>query len=114
MKPEVMTIKGVKAFLKSLSVTIRIGKILRKEERNQHLSPYTAEQIQTAPTQPWVLESLRRTYRHYHIAYCQFRGTPREKIEPNTDNPPSEKQITAIMDEMSEVNPPKQELANAA
>lgn len=36
-------------------------------------------------------------YRHRHIAYCELRGTPREKIElPRENNEPSELLIETV------------------
>ncbi len=51
----------------------------------------------------WKLDYIRYDYRHKHIAYCELRGTPREKIEtPRDDNSPSEHKITKIKEEWTE------------
>lgn len=49
-----------------------------------------------------LLADIRREHRHRHIAYCELRGTPRERIEqPRPDNLPSEALIRKLKEEMS-------------
>jgi len=49
-----------------------------------------------------LLADIRREHRHRHIAYCELRGTPRERIEtPRPDNLPSEALIRKIKEELS-------------
>jgi hypothetical protein len=50
------------------------------------------------------LEPLRYKYRHYHIASCELRGTPREKIERKTNSAPNNKHIEEIKKKYQEVS----------
>ena len=75
--------KALKAQLKEWAVEIRRLKSLRKEYSNGYVSG---------------LEPLRYKYRHFHIAYCELRGTPYEKIERKTNSGPYRKYIEDIME----------------
>ena len=46
------------------------------------------------------LDRLRVEYRHHHIAYCELRGTPRERIERKYHEAPYEKWIQRVKDEV--------------
>jgi len=100
MKLEIYTVKSIKAYLKKLSVLIKIAKQLRKLPENQNLSPYDVDLVNEANTK--LACSWSEEARHFHIAYCEFRGTPRSLIEPKTDNPPNETYITNILKKMYE------------
>lgn len=73
--------KTLKRQLKEWALEIRKLKSLRKE----YASGYVAG-----------LEPLRYKYRHFHIAYCELRGTPYEKIERSTNSAPYRKYIEDI------------------
>jgi len=100
MKLEKYTVKSVKAYLKNLSVLIKIAKQLRKLPENQNLKSFDVDLINEANRKHafhWSEEA-----RHFHIAYCEFRGTPRSLIEPKTKNPPNETFIANIIKKMYE------------
>lgn len=50
------------------------------------------------------LDNLRYSCRLHHIAYCELRGTPREKIEAKTNDPPYEPAIEKIKKEWAEAD----------
>ncbi len=99
MKAISYTVKGVKTLLKKLSVLIRIAKQLRKLPENQNLSSFNQDLITEASQHS--VSSLQYEARHYHIAYCEFRGRTRLVIEPKTNNEPSESYIKTIIENMS-------------
>ena len=73
--------------LKSIATTIRELKDSRKEDKR------------TRPL--WEIEvkilKLKFEFRHNHIAYCELRGTPYDKIEsPSIYNPPNGSLIEKI------------------
>ena len=86
MKPENFTIPSIKAFLKDLALMIRICKQLRKLEKNQHLDHFKVEDVAAAAKKVTSLYSLRFQARHYHIAYCEFRGRTRQQIEAKVNH----------------------------
>ncbi len=79
-------LKEMKSYLKDLVVEIRAMKDKRKGAWCGYVNG---------------LSEKRFTYRHYHIAYCVLRGTPRELIEnPRSDNHPDDRYIDQIVDSM--------------
>lgn len=65
---------------------------LKEEQRNG--SGYKAGAMQCG------ILSLKRDYRHHHIAYCELRGRTRDQIEqPKRDNYPNEAIIERIKEE---------------
>jgi hypothetical protein len=49
----------------------------------------------------WKLASIRYSYRHQHIAYCEVRGRTREQIEkPKETNLPKEQLVQSYKDEL--------------
>jgi len=69
-----------KKFLKGMSTAIREQKNMREDESRDD----------------WHLYLLREEYRIIHIAYCELRGTPRERIEqPSENNLPNENRIAS-------------------
>ncbi len=47
----------------------------------------------------WAVRSLKRTYRHRHIAYCLLRGKTLEQIEvPHEDNQAEMSTVNGYMD----------------
>ena len=90
----------VKQELKDLAVMIRKAKADFKAAQRDRKCSYTIRMGQLM-----ILNSLKRTYRHRHIAYCLFRGKTIEQIEkPRKDNRP----------DMSAVNVYLMELESAA
>ena len=76
--------KEFKEELKTLAVEIHNY----KKERKTHKCGYL----------PGLIE-MKYEYRHWHIAYCELRGTPREMIEqPAEENQPSESFIQHVKD----------------
>ena len=49
-----------------------------------------------------VLNSMSYQFRHYHIAYCEFRGRKREEIEQKVreDNKPNEAFVDRVKDQL--------------
>ena len=80
-------IKEFKEILKTWAKEIRELKAQRKKRLNGYVPG---------------LDNLRYKYRLNHIAYCELRGTPREKIERKTHNPPYEPAIEKIKKEWVE------------
>lgn len=78
------TLKELKEALKEAAVEIRNKKAKRKG------SPYG---------RVVGLDTLRYTYRHYHIAYCLIRGRVMEEIERTCaeDNKPDMTYVNRIM-----------------
>jgi len=63
----------------------------------------------------WKLDYIRSDYRHKHIAYCELRETPREKIEtPRENNLPNEDKITKIKEGWMELINEFETLRNCA
>jgi len=82
-----MKLNEVKSHLKALSSDIRNKKSERKNAAHGYV--------------PGLL-SLRYEYRHYHIAYCLFRGKSYEQIEkPRQDNQPNSHYYNLILDKIS-------------
>lgn len=77
------TIKDLKQQISEWAVEIRQMKDQRKGARYGYVAG---------------LDNLRQKTRSYHVAYCEMRGTPREKIEPKCrpDNPPCEYTIEQV------------------
>lgn len=85
--------------LKVKSLLIRKYKQSRKAS-NWLLDPALEEFSKTCC---WQLPSLRREFRHSHIAYCELRGKNRDQIEkPRETNLPSENLIEKIKQEYLE------------
>ena len=51
-----------------------------------------------------TIDRMSRTFRHNHIAYCEFRGTRREDIERTVrkDNKANEKLVDSIKEKLKE------------
>jgi hypothetical protein len=81
----------LKAQLKDWSLKIRNLKRSRKQDKR-------------GTTPLWQIEgeiySLKRTFRHHHIVYCEVRGRTRDQIEkPSENNLPDETKIQKIKEE---------------
>jgi len=88
--------------------------LLRKVKEEQKVIAREIKQLKASRKQGkrngrqlWNIESdiWRRkfTYRHTHIAYCEFRGRSRHEIEcPREDNLPVQGKIDAIKNEWTE------------
>ena len=86
-------IQKLKAELKTKAQIIRDTRARLKEEQR---SGYW---IKAATIQCGII-SLKRDFRHNHIAYCELRGRTRDQIEiPNTNNLPNEAVIKRIKEE---------------
>lgn len=95
--PQTYLVSDIKSFLKQLATVIRIKKIMRKADHNQHLEGFSQEQLDLAEKVysnsglvSWQLarnlDSIRDMYRAHHIAYCEFRGKSRTQIENKTSD----------------------------
>lgn len=89
-------IKRIKEELKAEAETIKILKQGRKPKN------YKEEFHRDL----WKLPSLRNSYRIQHIAYCEIRGVPRDRIEkPRDNNKPDDQAIKKIKDQwLQELN----------
>lgn len=120
-----LTMKDLKAWLKTSAIEIRIRKSMHKQyqrdgyERSSfHYEP-NGKSYWRVPTtgkdakeffdNMSALWNLRRDYRHKHIAYSELRGKTREQIEasyPYEGQPeclkPDEKRIQSVKDEVIE------------
>lgn len=81
----------LKAELKQLAHTIRST---RREYKNQQREGNHHKYIPLC----WELVGLSREFRHKHIAYCLLNGTPMERIEVKTNNPPDQERIKEAME----------------
>ena len=87
----------LKQVLKEKAANLKDAKKRLKEEQRNG-SGYKASLMQAG------LVSLKRDYRHHHVAYCELRGRTREQIEkprPTTEAL-SEYQLDAIKAEYAE------------
>lgn len=78
----------LKSELKQLAKSIRAARITHKTAQrengyNGNLHP---------------LQKLSREFRHKHIAYCLLHGTPMDRIEVKTNNPPNQELIKEAME----------------
>ena len=79
-------ISTMKAELKAQAATIKAQRSNYKEACRGH--------AHSAVTPMWQLVLMSRDYRHKHIAYCELRGVPRDRIEkPREGNAPDEAAI---------------------
>lgn len=84
-------LEEVKEQLKTWAKEIRLLKISRKQDKRENRELYEIE---------GDIFKLKYKYRHCHIAYCEMRGTSREKIEkPAENNWPNENEIGKIKKE---------------
>jgi hypothetical protein len=97
MNIEKHTIKNVKEYLKDIAKRITILKVLRKDIPHQNLKGFDTALVDevkklTIPSEldrypryynspEYLVRVNSREFRHYHIAYCEFRGRTREQIE---------------------------------
>lgn len=87
-------LKNTKNFLKETALKIREEKNHRKIDKRGNTPLYEIEQH---------IQSLKYTYRHYHIACSELRGKTREQIEnPRKDNPANNTYIEEIKKEIKE------------
>jgi hypothetical protein len=85
---EQLTINDLKALLKQSAFNLRDA---HRRRKLKNLKP--GEQQSSS----WKTAVTSREHRHNHIAYCELRGTPREKIEqPRDDNKANENIIAEI------------------
>lgn len=86
-------IQKLKAELKTKALNLKDTRArLKTEQRNG--GGYKAGTMQCG------MLSLKRDFRHHHIAYCELRGRTRDQIEnPHTDNHPNEATIKRIKEE---------------
>lgn len=96
----------LKNWLKDSGKKIRILKALHKkyQQAGYETSAWNSESSQTYSKNLGSLYSLRREYRHKHIAYSELRGRTRNQIEasyPYEDNyhKPDEEWIEKIKNE---------------
>jgi hypothetical protein len=82
------TKKQIRAIHKDINVKIRAYKAQRKTKPNGYVTG---------------LEELQVEIRHRHIAYCLLTGTPMEKIEAHTNNPPSESLINKFKEQYEKI-----------
>jgi len=82
--------KKIKEEQKELASKIRILKHGRKPKNYIH----------KIHKDLYKLDYFRNEYRHIHIAYCEFRGTPRSLIEnPKEENRPNNNRINNLKKE---------------
>jgi hypothetical protein len=125
------TIKNVKEYLKGIAKRITILKVLRKDIPNQNLKgfdPTLVDEVKKLTeekpgtyryytTPEYLVRTNASEFRHYHIAYCEFRGKTREQIEnkvsEHTTRNTDEKYITIIKEriihDMEEYNNERKE-----
>lgn len=78
----------VKENLKTIACAIRKNKRSRKKGKHGDIPLWKIES---------TILSLKREFRHLHIAYCEVRGVPRERIEtPGEFHQPNEMRIQRI------------------
>ena len=78
------TLKEVKNYLKQLSNEIRIFKQLRKTVYG-NLGHFEEKDVEKVKSSSWDIIDFKREFRHYHIAYCLFRGRLLEEIENKSE-----------------------------
>ena len=88
MYSEKHTIKNIKSYLKNIAKRITILKQLRKMECNQNLKGFdpklvdeVKDLVNKSYSENYLVKVNSKEFRHYHIAYCEFRGKTRKQIE---------------------------------
>lgn len=92
------SLSNIKKYLKDLSYQIRISKIFRKQKSNQKFKGFDICQVDKIRDliekehigACGLVETLSYNFRHFHIAYCEFRGKTREQIERKSRVSPQE------------------------
>jgi len=88
-----MKLLKLKTLLKLWAIEIRSLKNSRKQDKREGRSLWEIE---------CDVKGLKYEIRHHHIAYCELRGTERERIERKCLIHPSESYITKIKDKYRE------------
>ena len=83
-------IQLLKAYLKDTAAQIKEStKQLKKYQKEEQYTIYSGLQRR--------IPILQYDYRHHHIAYCELRGIPRDRIEkPKDKHLPNESYIAQI------------------
>jgi hypothetical protein len=92
--------------LKGLAQEIKYQKTQRKPStRTNGLTTYKICDI---------IDRKKHEYRHWHIAYCVLKSTPRERIEiPRDNNKPDETYISKIQEEITRQYAEEQTVCNS-